>query len=102
MDFDLRRPLGAMFALLGALLVVYGLISDPRIYARSFDMNVNLIWGSVLLVFGGAMLWLGRRGTPEAQRGTPEAARGTPEAARVVPESHHGPAAPAPASTRGG
>jgi multisubunit Na+/H+ antiporter MnhG subunit len=61
MNFDLRRPLGAMFTLLGAMLLVYGLISRADIYARSFGMNVNLIWGAVLLVFGASMLWLGRR-----------------------------------------
>jgi hypothetical protein len=60
MGFDLRRPLGAMFTLLGLLLVGFGLISDPVLYQRSFGMNVNLIWGAVLLVFGGVMLWFGR------------------------------------------
>jgi hypothetical protein len=66
MNFDLRKPLGAMFALLGAILVVYGVLSDPAIYDRSFGLNVNLVWGAVLLVFGGTMLWLGRRrGEPE-------------------------------------
>ena len=61
MNFDLRRPLGAMFTLIGVMLVVYGVISRPDIYQRSFSLNVNLIWGAVLLVFGGSMLWLGRR-----------------------------------------
>ena len=60
MGFDLRRPLGAMFTLLGLLLVVYGLLSDARVYQRSFGINVNLIWGAVLLIFGGIMLWFGR------------------------------------------
>ena len=71
MAFDLRRPLGAMFMLLGTLLVVYGVTSDPHIYERSFGMNVNLIWGAVLLVFGGTMSWFGRRGAPESRRGPP-------------------------------
>jgi hypothetical protein len=61
MNFDLRRPIGAMFTLLGAMLVFYGVFSPPEIYQRSFSLNVNLIWGAVLLVFGGSMLWLGRR-----------------------------------------
>lgn len=61
MNFDLRRPIGAMFTLLGVMLVVYGIISPPEIYQRSFSLNVNLIWGAVMLVFGGSMLWLGRR-----------------------------------------
>jgi multisubunit Na+/H+ antiporter MnhG subunit len=60
MNFDLRRPIGAMFTLLGAMLAFYGLIARPEIYERSFGMNVNLIWGAVLLVFGGGMLWFGR------------------------------------------
>jgi hypothetical protein len=61
MNFDLRRPIGAMFTLLGAMLVFYGVFSRPEIHQRSFSMNVNLIWGAVLLVFGASMLWLGRR-----------------------------------------
>lgn len=52
-----------MFTILGVLLVGYGLLSSPEIYERSFDINVNLIWGSVMLVFGGTMLWLGRQRT---------------------------------------
>jgi hypothetical protein len=52
-----------MFAILGALLLAYGLASDPALYARSLGLNVNAIWGAVLLVFGGTMLALGRRGS---------------------------------------
>jgi hypothetical protein len=61
MEFDLRRPLGAMFTLLGLLLAGYGLLSDPHAYRHTFGINVNLIWGAVLLVFGGTMSWLGRK-----------------------------------------
>ena len=61
MSFDPRRPLGVMFTLLGALLFGYGIVSAPEVYERSFGMNVNLIWGAVLLVFGCTLLWLGRR-----------------------------------------
>jgi hypothetical protein len=50
-----------MFTLLGAILAAYGVMADPAIYDRSFGMNVNLIWGAVMLVFGGTMSWLGRR-----------------------------------------
>jgi hypothetical protein len=60
MIFDLRKPLGAMFALLGLLLVIYGVFAPREIYQRSFGLNVNLMWGSVLLVFGVIMLWFGR------------------------------------------
>jgi multisubunit Na+/H+ antiporter MnhG subunit len=63
MGLDIRTPIGLMFAILGALLVVWGLVSDPSLYARSLGLNVNAGWGTVLLVFGAVMLWLGRRGT---------------------------------------
>jgi hypothetical protein len=61
MNFDLRLPLGILFSLFGAMLVVYGLLSDPAIYVRSLGFNVNLDWGFVLLAFGVSMLWLALR-----------------------------------------
>ena len=66
MNFDIRIPIGSMFSILGALLVVYGIASDPELYRRSLGLNVNLWWGAVLLVFGGAMLWFGVRGNRAA------------------------------------
>lgn len=62
MKLDLRLPIGLMFSIIGVLLVLFGLASDPAIYQRSLGINVNLLWGLVLLVFGLAMLWLVRRG----------------------------------------
>lgn len=56
MGLDLRLPIGALFTALGLVLVIYGATSDPAIYARSLGINVNLVWGCVLLVFGLAML----------------------------------------------
>lgn len=58
---DIRVPIGVMFGVLGVLLIGYGWISDPAIYARSLGMNVNLGWGAALLVFGVVMLVLGWR-----------------------------------------
>jgi hypothetical protein len=58
MNFDLRLPLGIIFSLFGGIFVVYGLVSDKSIYARSLGFNVNLIWGAVLLAFGLVMLCL--------------------------------------------
>lgn len=70
MGLDLRWPIGLMFSLIGALLVVYGLItgSDTAMYARSLGININLYWGLLLLVFGGWMLvmaWKGSQKPPE-------------------------------------
>ncbi len=61
MKLDVRVPAGLMLATIGALLALYGLGSDRAIYARSLGVNVNLVWGSVLLVCGGAMLALARQ-----------------------------------------
>jgi hypothetical protein len=72
MNLDLRLPIGLLFTIYGALLVVFGLTSDNAIYARSLGINVNLWWGLVLLVFGITMLAFGvrskRQGVPNSSR----------------------------------
>ncbi len=55
MSLDLRLPIGVLFLLVGGLLVVFGLVSDPSIYAASLGVNVNLWWGVVMMLFGGVM-----------------------------------------------
>lgn len=56
---DIRIPIGLMFSILGAILAVFGLVSDPDIYeVHSFGKNVNLGWGCVMLAFGIFMLTL--------------------------------------------
>ncbi len=62
MQLDIRLPMGLLFLILGAILVGYGLMSDPVIYStHSLGQNVNLLWGSIFALFGVAMLWLARR-----------------------------------------
>jgi ABC-type Fe3+-siderophore transport system permease subunit len=61
MKLDLRLPIGLMFTIVGALLTVFGLMSDDAIYARSLGINVNLWWGLVLLAFGVVMLGFAMR-----------------------------------------
>ncbi|MCX7824471.1 MAG: hypothetical protein N2689_02825 [Verrucomicrobiae bacterium] len=63
MNLDIRFPIGVMFSLLGAILAVFGLISnsDETIYKASLGININLWWGLVLLLFGLLMLWMARR-----------------------------------------
>jgi hypothetical protein len=43
-----------MFSLIGVLLTGYGVLK--RSASISLDININLIWGIVLLVFGVGML----------------------------------------------
>jgi len=73
MGLDIRLPIGLMFSLIGALLVVTGLISD----ARSLNININLVWGLVLVVFGVFMLVMAWRASknPPTRRPNPQPAR---------------------------
>jgi hypothetical protein len=76
MKLDLRLPIGLMFTIFGALLTVYGAVSDRAIYARSLGVNVNLWWGLVLLAFGLVMLGFAIRDRTRAPAGQPPPARG--------------------------
>ena len=67
MNLDVRLPIGLMFSIFGALLTVFGALSDKAIYEQhSLGININFNWGLVLLAFGMIMLFfaLRRRGTP--------------------------------------
>ena len=67
MNFDLRLPIGIMFSLFGAMLVIFGAVSNKEIYeTHSLGININLVWGAVLLVFGAAMLLLTWRASGKA------------------------------------
>jgi hypothetical protein len=61
MGLDLRLPIGLLFSIIGLLLLVFGAVSDPAIYASSLGLNVNLAWGGFLLVFGLVMILLAWR-----------------------------------------
>ena len=66
MWMDIRLPIGTLFSTIGCVLVAYGLLGDRSIYRQSLGININLLWGTVLLVFGLAMFLFGRRGTRSA------------------------------------
>ena len=55
---DVRTPIGGLFTVVGALLVGYGVdtAGDATIYARSLSINMNLWWGSAMLLFGVVLL----------------------------------------------
>jgi hypothetical protein len=55
---DIKFPIGLMFSILGVLLTIYGIftISDPELYKKSFEININLWSGVGMMVFGGFML----------------------------------------------
>jgi hypothetical protein len=54
MGLDIRWPIGLMFTLIGVLLTGFGLVKKTE--SISLNININFIWGLVLLVFGVLML----------------------------------------------
>jgi hypothetical protein len=58
MGLDIRLPIGMMFTLIGLLLSISGFLTrdDTAMYQRSLGININLIWGLILLAFGAVML----------------------------------------------
>ena len=66
MGLDVRVPVGVMFGIMGLLLAGYGVLGDQTIYAKSLGININTIWGSVLIVFAAVLLILSSR-----HRGSP-------------------------------
>jgi hypothetical protein len=60
MGLDIRWPIGLMFTLIGVLLAIFGATKSAD--SVSLGININLIWGVVLLVFGVLMLAGAMRG----------------------------------------
>jgi hypothetical protein len=66
---DVRIPIGAMFTLIGAIITIFGLVSDKKIYEEhSLGININLWWGLVMLAFGVFMLLMARRSSRKAKK----------------------------------
>ena len=62
MGLDIRLPLGLIFLIIGAIMAIYGAFTwGNPMYGSSMGINLNVIWGAVMLVFGGLMLALSRR-----------------------------------------
>lgn len=61
MRLDVRVPVGLMFATIGALLAGYGVWGDHAIYARSLGININVIWGLVMMAAAACFLILSAR-----------------------------------------
>jgi hypothetical protein len=54
---DLRLPLGLLLVFYGVILIVTGATAGTLVVG----ININLWWGSVLLIFGAATILLARR-----------------------------------------
>jgi hypothetical protein len=57
---DIRLPIGLMFTIVGAVLAIFGVVTqgDAMYTEHSLGYNVNLWWGIVLALFGLSMLAL--------------------------------------------
>jgi hypothetical protein len=64
MGLDIRWPIGLMFSLIGVLLTGYGVFKRAAAvtHVQGQEVNIDLIWGVVLLVFGVLMLLGAARG----------------------------------------
>jgi len=73
MNLDLRLPMGLMFLITGAMMMIFGVFTwGSQIYQKSLGMNINVIWGSIMFIFGVTMFLLGRRATKLAKLAPPE------------------------------
>jgi hypothetical protein len=90
MGLDVRLPIGAMFAVIGALLAVYGVVTsgDEQVYLRSLSVNINLWWGVAMLIFGLVMLMLGWRGATEGDEQGVHPAEQSPEGRATEAREH--------------
>lgn len=66
MGLDIRWPIGALLAITGVILLVFGLVSPPAIYAKSLGININIWWGVAMGLVGAVMLTLAGRGRGRA------------------------------------
>lgn len=70
---DIRLPVGAIFAIYGVMLVIWGFASGD-LEARHMinGINVNVWAGAGMFIFGATMLVLARR-SPSGPRSTADA-----------------------------
>jgi len=54
--FDLRRLIGGLFLIYGAVLTVLGLFASEAEIAKAAGVNANLWTGVVMLIVGGGFL----------------------------------------------
>jgi uncharacterized membrane protein YeiB len=52
MGLDIRLPIGIIFIIYGAVLIIYGLVADATIFVNSLGVNIDIWWGMAMLVFG--------------------------------------------------
>ena len=56
-NLDLRYPIGLLFVVLGIILAAYGMmtVNNTAMYVQSGGININLIWGLIMILFGAVV-----------------------------------------------
>ena len=67
MGLDIRYPIGIIFTIYGIVLMVFGLVTNPEIFEKSLNVNIDLWWGGAMLVFGLIMGTLAFRASRRSQ-----------------------------------
>ena len=67
MGLDIRFPIGIIFTIYGIVLMVFGLVTNPEIFEKSLNVNIDLWWGGAMLVFGLIMGTLAFRASRRSQ-----------------------------------
>jgi multisubunit Na+/H+ antiporter MnhG subunit len=69
MQLDIRTPMALMFAILGAILTVLGIVkmNDAATLEKSLGTNINLWWGIVMIIFAAVMFAWSRSGKNETK-----------------------------------
>jgi hypothetical protein len=53
MGLDIRIPLGLVFLIIGTIMATYGIVTRGSvIYLIAMGVNLNVLWGSTMIVFG--------------------------------------------------
>ncbi len=70
-ELDIRWPIGLLFLALGAVVAIYGAVTPDRTHVVTplnnrflqdiASINLNLVWGVVMLLFGVFMIWSAHR-----------------------------------------
>ncbi len=55
--FDIRRLIGGLFVLYGAILLVLGLVGSHQVKTKAAGINVDLYTGIAMLIFGALMIF---------------------------------------------
>lgn len=53
---DIKLPIGWLLSAYGLLLGIYGLVTKKEMYAKSLGLNLNVVWGVLMLAIGAGFL----------------------------------------------